>query len=414
MSLSVQLDPNRAVKTPRALKAERTRHRVTFNPSKASPGETLYVAVPKLDQGVVIAPGTMALRFDLVVSGQANNYVVDNVSRALVNRMTLKFGGEVIQDLNRYDLYQIFADFFLPNRERQNRILEGIQSTDLNKLRSGAGNAKKDNQVNNALLAVYGGKYRIPLDHEILRDHGVFYPQALNDALVFEIALAPADQVVLGADPSKLGYELNNIELEYEVIRNDVLAQDTSSVYRSGKMFFYDHVSLHKTLIVKRDTDTILNETINVPRRSMKGLLLLFVEPYTAGTRDSQKFTNPDITSVKVTVDGTPNKVYSQGMEGKDMWEEVARHFIIAEQHETAMTPISYYTGNQFGLFVDLRSTSDNTLHGSGLRLVNSKGGVQLEMKRSTSGSGNLNCHVFVISDAQVNLLNGQLDSIQY
>ena len=46
----------------------------------------------------------------------------------------------------------------------------------------------------------------------------------------------------------------------------------------------------------------------------MKGLLLLFYEPYTGGARDSEKIFNPDITEVKVVVNGIPNKIYSQGM----------------------------------------------------------------------------------------------------
>ena len=36
---------------------------------------------------------------------------------------------------------------------------------------------------------------------------------------------------------------------------------------------------------------------------------------------------NPDITEVKGIVTGIPNKVYSQGMEGRDMWEEIFRRF---------------------------------------------------------------------------------------
>ena len=54
----------------------------------------------------------------------------------------------------------------------------------------------------------------------------------------------------------------------------------------------------------------------------MKGLLLLFYEPYTGGARDSEKTFNPDITEVKVTVNGIPNKIYSQGMKTRDFWEE--------------------------------------------------------------------------------------------
>ena len=64
----------------------------------------------------------------------------------------------------------------------------------------------------------------------------------------------------------------------------------------------YEHVSIAK------GTDSIINESINVPRRSMKGLiLLLFYEPYEGETRDSEKTFNPDITEVKVVVNGIPN-----------------------------------------------------------------------------------------------------------
>lgn len=70
----------------------------------------------------------------------------------------------------------------------------------------------------------------------------------------------------------------------------------------------YEHVTHHKTISIAKRTDSIINESINVPRRSMKGLiLLLFYEPYEGGTRDSEKTFNPDITEVKVVVNGIPN-----------------------------------------------------------------------------------------------------------
>ena len=67
-------------------------------------------------------------------------------------------------------------------------------------------------------------KNRINLDHQILTDHGIFYPQSLYNDLVFEVTLAPASQVVKGSDPTKLKYKLTNIQLEYEMIRSKMLA----------------------------------------------------------------------------------------------------------------------------------------------------------------------------------------------
>ena len=96
-------------------------------------------------------------------------------------------------------------------------ISEGIQTLDLCKIRSGAGDKKTSGvDAENKLNSVYGTKYRINLDHPILTDHGVFYPQALYNDLVFELTLAPAKQVVNGSDAAKLVYKLENIQLEYE------------------------------------------------------------------------------------------------------------------------------------------------------------------------------------------------------
>ena len=73
-------------------------------------------------------------------------------------------------------------------------------------------------------------KNRINLDHQILTDHGIFYPQSLHNDLVFEVTLAPASQVVKGSDPTKLKYKLTNIQLEYEMIRSKMLAEEAISV----------------------------------------------------------------------------------------------------------------------------------------------------------------------------------------
>ena len=414
-SVSERFRPTFEEKKSNALKADRVRHRATFNPSKASPGETVYVAVPKLEEGVVLAPGSFALVFDLTVSGHADNFLVNNVARALVSRLVVKFAGEILQDTNAFDIYKLYEDLFLPKAQRANMFLEGIQSESLCKIRSDAGDKGSDAKEIK-LNGVYGKKYRIRLgEHEILKNHGVFYPRALADELVFELKLSPASLVVKGSDANDLAYELTNIQLEYEALHDKGLAQEARSTYLNGKAFLYDHVTHHKSITINKSADSVINESINIPRRSMKGILFLFCEPHTGGARDSEKFENPDITSVKVTVNGMPNKVYSQGIEGRDLWDEVYRHFgDVAAAGESNMNATDFYTGDKFGLFIDLRSMEDTKLHGSGLRLVNTKDGVQLEIERTASGSGAMKCHIFIISDAQFSIMNNELESVQY
>ena len=418
MAVPPSLLPSHSEKVLGAMKAERTVKRITFKTTSANPGETLYVSVPKLEANEVIVPGSLALVFDInlkVTGAHANNYLVQNVSRALVDKFKVKFAATMIQDTDSYNIYKTFEDLFLSRDERENMLLEGIQSTDLNKIRSGAGDKKTSGvDEENALNAVYGTKYRINLDHPILTDHGVFYPQALFNDLVFEITLASANEVVKGSDGTKLGYKLENIQLEYEVIRSKTLADEAMSTYASGKEFAYDLVMRERVVPITRGSDTNLNLQVNPQRRSLKGILLLFINQYTLGARDTEHYFNPDITKVKVTVNGVPNRVYNEGISGSDMWQELTRHFKPSTNGQPNMTLAKYLTGNKFGLWIDLRSMADTTMHGNGQRLVNTQDGVQLEIDRKASGSGTTNCHIFTISDSQMNIMGQQLESVQY
>ena len=239
------------------------------------------------------------------------------------------------------------------------------------------------------LNEVYGKKYKIRLDHDILKDHGAFYPRALANELVFEIplALAAASGVVSGSDPTKLSYEVTNIHLEYEVIQRKDFADLADVNYLNGKRFMFEHVTHHKTITIAKGKDSIINEGINVPRRSMKGILLLFYEPYTEGIRGSKKTFNPDIKDEKAVVNGVKKKVFSQGMKTRDMFDEVFRRFV---KEHSSMSVIDFYAGGKFALFVDLRSIKDNELHGSGMILMDTKDGVLLAINRTASGSGNV------------------------
>ena len=83
-------------------------------------------------------PGSLALRFDIDLSGgRANNFLVQNVSRALVStgHWSLVTGGTTLEDTTDYDIYKTFSDLFLPGEKRDNMVPEGIQSEDLSKIR---------------------------------------------------------------------------------------------------------------------------------------------------------------------------------------------------------------------------------------------------------------------------------------
>ena len=102
-----------------------------------------------------------------------------------------------------------------------------IQSVYLSKSRCNAEDERKSGvDKEDKLHYVYDNKFWIPLDYEILKDHGAFFPRALCDELLFELKLAPVGSVVIRSDKAQLADELTNIQLEYEVIHNQELADE--------------------------------------------------------------------------------------------------------------------------------------------------------------------------------------------
>lgn len=98
-----------------------------------------------------------------------------------------------------------------------------------------------------ALNTVFGEKYTIQLDHQILADCRVFHPQATE--LVFELTLASPSQVVKGLDASKL---------QYETIRSKTLADEATSAYSSGKESTFDNVMREEVVTFVKNTDSRL------------------------------------------------------------------------------------------------------------------------------------------------------------
>ena len=412
-NISEYLNPSRFPRMAFGLKANSTLNRITLTPSNANPGETLYIEIPKLTDNMVIVPGSVFLVFNLSISGHENNTVVNNISRNLVKRQRVVFGGETLQDTTNYDLFQTYHDLFLPKEERENMLRHGISSEIMRKLRTNAGDKDTSKEKEVAMAALHNTKYCILLDHPILTDHGFFYSKSLPHPLKFEISLAPVRDVVVFSDTTKEPtYTITNLELEYRCISSKFLAEKAQAAYKTIHAFFYENILHHKTFTFSKPNDSVINELINVPRRSMTGILLLFTENQTAGERDSEKYVNPDIKSVQINIDGVPNMLYSKGMLPTDQWESIKQRF--PRSLESEVTETKFYTEDKFALWVDLRSHADNEIHGSGLALKDTRDGVKLEIRRKVGGSGNITCNMFIVADALMQIQNSNLNAILY
>ena len=62
---------------------------------------------------------------------------------------------------------------------------------------------------------------------------------------------------------------------------------------------------------------------------------------------------------MKHSINGVPNRMYSQGIEPWDVWVKVSRHF--SKHAKSNMDPIKFYKDSKFGFFIDLRSMRDRS-----------------------------------------------------
>ena len=159
--ISNSLDTYREPRHLLGAKGLRVTHRLTHSQSTANPGETLFIRVPVLPEGVVLVPQSLAILAKVTLGGStkhANNRVVQNLGKAIISRRIVRVGEHILEDLARPDLVEILSDLWRPEKDRDNLIGQGIQTTDVNKHRSEAGD--KNSTAGDIALAVAFEKYR--------------------------------------------------------------------------------------------------------------------------------------------------------------------------------------------------------------------------------------------------------------
>ena len=118
---------------------------------------------------------------------------------------------------------------------------------------------------------MYGNKFIIPLDFEML-DSAVPYCQAgLGNRLCYELTFNDYNQVTKSRVSSPkvpdAKYKITDISLEYEIATQPDLARSIRSEYQHMALL-YDRILRHRKIIVnKKDT---------VHCKSLKGILILF------------------------------------------------------------------------------------------------------------------------------------------
>ena len=323
-------------------------------------------------------------------------------------------------------VYHCYNDLWKTAQERENAQYQGIDVSDnrnTTTIRVSAGNKYTSFAADKAIVDAYSNRFYIPLDFDLLENHMPFYQSALGDRLEYEFTFNEYHRVIWAAGDTDASYDIENISLEYDMVTQPELTLTISNQYSARLAILYDRILCHRK-ISKDKSDTIWNINLNVPARSMKGILILFEDgaaqqPF---ARDTEAFYNPKITKVEVTIEGVPNQLFSQGMHAYRMWDEAKKFFAagskrhpevaeVAKDIALADVSLGEFLTSKFTLWLDLRTTDDDRIHGSGRRVENASEGVTIQITKQAEAPGILNIYLYVIMDAQLNIENGRFVS---
>lgn len=420
-----KLNPYRKLRTPRGIKGTRRTLYNTHVPSTIDQGGILTVRFPDLGKNDVIVPGTSKLSFKITLNSEtdANRTLVNNLGRAIVSKLEVKLEGQSVFTLNDSDIFLCYQDLWKSTKERENAVYQGIQTEAVRKIRIEAGD-KGSVAKDVAIGTAYGNLFCIPLDFELLSSHTPFFQSELKDRLSYELTFNNYGRVVVSTD-TDASYTISDIHLEFETITSPELATMLRNQHKGKFTVLYDRIVRHSKLSLDK-SDTIWNISLAPQARSMKGILVLFVNPSDGGAsyaRDAEKYYNPKITRVSITLDGNPNQLFGSGMRAHQQFDEIRKHFAdgkhrtvnsVAKELELADVSLDAYLTTNYGLWLDMRTTDDDALHGSGRKLEGASQSVLIEIQKTAETAGNLDAYVFYIQDGQLNFNEGRLVSAVY
>ena len=293
-------------------------------------------------------------------------------------------------------------------------------------MRINAANKDATNAQDKAIADVYGNKFIIPLDFEMLDSAAPYYQAGLGNRLCYELTFNDYNHGIKSRVSSPkvpdAKYKITDISLEYEMATQPDLARSIRSEYQHMALL-YDRILKHRKIIVNK-SDTVWNWAFNMPCKSLKGILVLFEEEGSY-TRDTSRFCNPKIQKVSVIVEGKPNQLYAQGMRSFEQYDEICKYFAEGKQSDNNPNEIQKhlqlynlslgeYLVNKYALCLDFRTIDENELHGMGRCIENASEGITLQIEKKAESAGALNVYIYLIMDAQLNIQNGAYLSAVY
>ena len=268
------------------------------------------------------------MTFNISLLGtDANRTSVKNLGRNIIRKLVVKLEGNEIISIDDCNIFYSYYDCWKSTTQRCNAVFQGTvevsgQTENTVKHRISAGD--KANDANDKTVASnFDKKFCIPLDFEILESGLPLYQYGLGSQLTYQLTFTDYSDVIKASDPDASYNFQHFLRIRY----NNTLASQIRTAYMKSSILC-DRI-LRSHIIPLNNSDTGFSVDIKSPSKSLKGVLLIFMKERSATkfNRDTEEFFNPKTTKVEVTVEGSPNELYTQNMEYRHQYDEIMKHF---------------------------------------------------------------------------------------
>jgi hypothetical protein len=117
--------------------------------------------------------------------------------------------------------------------------------------------------------------------------------------------------------------------------------------------------------------------------------------------------------------------VYASGLLPYQHYDEIIRYFAGGRIREQPVNMackdlhlydvrVDQYLMNKYALWLDLRSSDDDYLHGSGRTIENGSDGITMQIQKKSETAGAINIYLYLIYDAQMNIEESRLRGTVY
>ena len=180
---------------------------------------------------------------------------MNNVDRALVKKKVFMLATKDIDTINNSGIYDTYQDIFLYEKEREEKLLQGIKLA--NDLKACAGAKKSDGTAitvatqENAIKKMFGKKFAVTLDFDFFK-HPV-YPHGLKEDLMVRLELNSSEKVILYTGDTVATCKTSDISVKYDAIFCESYTTNIGELYAGTTSIPYPKVtSIHYQTLSKK------------------------------------------------------------------------------------------------------------------------------------------------------------------